>query len=343
MFKNACDLYHDTANTQLKRILEESSSLSELLKTAKFEDFPDELPNSAFAAPTERLFPIHTPQHALMSFIFVKEANDEKEIPDFVKIQITDALEAYGIDSNFIDKHTKKDEVKVAAVSEDDFLFPDSMAYPIRNETEIKTSEQKLLKQLSKMSFETKMKTFNKLAKVASQQNVELTKTSYQLGGATYSNKNALVGNLLVREAAAKSQQNTKVAETFAKLAEAVNHGGTISYEMKIKLAKTISKLDEEAGLRRLYGYELHEPMQIVFNTDKVASDDAINLGNKNVSLNKLAQLPPSFYSDVFGKEILSEIAPNGRVDGPQLKTVLATFPTDMKQQLATALKSVGL
>ena len=343
MFKNACDLYHDTANAELKRILEESTPLRNLLKTAKFEDFPDELPNSAFAALTERLFPIHTPHHALMSFVFVKEANDENEIPDFVKESITDALEAYGIDSDFIEQHTRKDPVKTASISEDDFIFPESQSYPLRSEDEIKTSEQKLLKQLSKMSFETKVKTFGKLAKVATEHNIQLTKLSYQLSGNTYSDRNSLVGNLLVREAAAKSQQSPEIAETFAKLAEAVNHSGSLSTSTLLKLAKTISKLDEQAGLRKLYGYEIYDPIQIVFNTEKIASTDDISVGNKRVSLGKLAQLPPTFYSDLFGKEILAEIAPSGQVDGPQLKTVLATFPEDMKQQLATALKSVGL
>ena len=82
----------------------------------------------------------------------------------------------------------------------------------------------------------------------------------------------------------------------------------------------------------------------MVFNTEKVAEDNGVDMGDISVSAGQLEALPSTFFSDALGSDILPEISDeDGNIDGARALTVIQTLPADMKRNFRTALKSAGM
>lgn len=331
------DFYNDPGHATLRHLLQRSPGAAAMLKTAELDDFATGLPDTAFAWQAKRLFPVHTPEHAAVSYLYAKEASEHlpKEVFQFIK----EALDVYGI----AEASLEAQQTKTASYAPDECLFPESRTYPVRTPGEVKTAEARLIEQLPKLRPETRVEVFTRLAKAAEFHAVKLDPTSYKLAGLTYTDRRRLVDDLMVRA------QATKVAAVrarFNELASAVKEDrtGLRSKVARVQLAEAIGTLDEEGNLLRHYDRLFSDPVATVFNTTKVASADDIDLGGgRMVPAMALAGLPPTFFSDLFGKDIVAEIAPGGQVDPHALATVVSTFPADMKMQLAQALQSAGI
>lgn len=331
------DFYNDPGHSTLRHLLQRAPGAAEMLKTAELEDFNGDLPDSAFAWSSKRMFPVHTPEHAAVSYLYAKHASARtpREVLGFIK----EALDIYGIEVEAL----AEVQIKEAAYEEDECIFPESRAYPVRDAGEVKLAEDKLLSQAAKLRPETRADAFTRLTKAAAFHGVNLQPDSYKYAGMTYTDRPRLVDSLRARAAATKE---AALSEKYASLAASVAYDRTSlrSRAARVKLAEAIGTLDERAGLLKHYDRELEDPIRTVFNTTKVAAADDIDLGGGAVvSASSLAGLPPSFFSDLFGPDIVKEIAPMGQVDPAALQQVVVTFPADMKQQLAQALKGAGI
>jgi hypothetical protein len=331
------DFYNDPGHATLRHLLQRSPGAAEMLKTAELEDFNRDLPDSAFAWQSKRLYPVHTPEHAAVSYLYAKHASARtpREVLTFIK----EALDIYGVEEEAL----AEVQIKEAALDEDECLFPQSRTYPVRDADEVKTAEEKLLAQAAKLRPETRADAFTRLAKAASFHGVNLREDSYKYAGLTYTDRTRLVDSLRARAAATKEAE---LSAKYAALATSVAYDRTSlrSRSARVKLAEAIGTLDERAGLLKHYDRDLEDPIRAVFNTTKIAAADDIDLGGGTVvSAASLAALPPTFFSDLFGPDIVKEIAPAGQVDPAALQQVVVTFPADMKQQLAQALKSSGV
>jgi hypothetical protein len=331
------DFYSDPGHSTLKHLLSRSPAAAEFVKTAEFEDFSSDLPSSAFAWSSKRMYPVHTPEHAVVSYMYAKHASARapKEVLTFIK----EALSAYGIEEEYLELQ----EVKVAAFAPDECLLPAQNLYPVRNAGEVKTAEEKLLPQVGKLLPEQRAEMFTNLAKAASLHGVKLRPDSLKLAGLVYTDREKLATDLMARAAATK---NPRLSEKFAALAHVVRRDRQTlrNQAEQAKLAEAIGTLDERAGFIPFYDRLLPDPIQTVFNTTKTASHNDVELGDGYmVSATSLAQLAPSFFSDLFGADVVQEIAPKGYVEPELVKTVVSTFPSDMKRQLLQALKSAGV
>ncbi len=331
------DFYNDPGHSTLRHLLQRAPVASEMLKTAELEDFNTDLPSSAFAWESRRLYPVHSPEHAAVSYLYAKHASAQvpREVLGFIK----EALDVYGIDEESLNVH----QVKEAAYSRNECLFPDQQSYPVRTAGEVKTAERRLHEQMSHLHPETRAEVFGRLAKAASVHGVKLRIESMKLAGLTYTDRARLADDLRARAVATKLGG---VKAKYAALAESVlkDRAGLRDPETRMKLAEAIGTLDEEAGLVGLYDRSLSDPIATVYNSTKIASADDIDLGGgRMVAPSALAALPPSFFSDLFGADIVREIAPSGQVQPEMVKQVVDTFPADMKQQLAQALSNAGV
>lgn len=331
------DFYNDPGHSTLRHLLQRAPGAAEMLKTAELEDFNGELPDSAFAWQSKRLYPVHTPEHAAVSYLYAKHASQRmpREVFRFIK----EALDVYGIEEAAL----AEVQVKEAAFEPEECLFPEARAYPVRDAGEVKLAETRLHEQMNRLRPETRADAFGRLAKAASVHGVKLKPMSYKMAGLTYTDRPALVDSLKARAAATKE---ATIREKYAALAASVakDRRGLLDRSAQIKLAEAIGTLDERAGLVAHYDRMLEDPISTVFNSTKIAESGDIDLGGgRMVSPSSLATLPPSFFSDLFGADIVKEIAPAGRVEPAMLKQVVDTFPADMKQQLANALKSAGV
>jgi len=341
------DLYNDPGHALLSYLFDRHPGAPELVKGAEFEDRRDQIPQTAFAWPERELFPVHTPAHAVVSYLYAKHGAAQTKVaaagrvvplvPTPVVAAIEEALDAYGVDRAKL----AAVEEKVADLREEDCLFSETKAYPVRNAGEIKTAEARLLEQVRKLRPETRAEAFSKLAAAADVHGVELRPESYRWAGRAATDPHALASTLEVR-AMLTSDEEAKAG--YSKLAAAVleDRRGLRDHAMRVKIAAAINDLDARAGLSRHYDRKIPDPVASVFNAEKVA-EDAIDLGGTFVRPTHLERLPTTFYSDALGFDVLREIAPGGRLDAQKVAEVVNTLPADLKADFARQLRAAGV
>ena len=136
--------------------------------------------------------------------------------------------------------------------------------------------------------------------------------------------------------------KTASVKEGFTKLANHVQDPKAFRFASRtdmLKIADTISTLDEKEGLERKYDVTLPDPLLTVFNTSKVA-EESISLGGKNISINSLMSLDPQTYGDVLGEDIIPEITKEGSLEEDSVLDVLKTLPADLQSLF---VQSTGL
>lgn len=325
------DLYSDAGHAMLRTLLTRCPGAVPLVKTAKLEDSRDEIPHTAFAWAGPRLYPVHTPEHAAISYLYAKHAS---AVPVSVLEGIEEALEAYGIDK----KALAEVQVKVAAPVADECVFPDRMEYPVRNAAEAKVAQDALLAQIDKMLPSTRFRVFNKLAALADKHGVELEMCAKQWAGETETDRTKLAQALDYRMTVSGV---TETRKAYAKLAEAIqtDRRAMLDPRKRAKLAMTIDAIDKMAKL----AMPVPDAFRTVYNTEVKTGAASCELGGSRVDPSHFARLPASFYSDALGKDVLAECAPGGVVDGAKVAEIVGTLPTDMKQDFARQLKAAGI
>lgn len=325
------DLYSDAGHATLRSLLTRCPGAVQFVKEASFEDDRDSIPESAFAWGGPRLYPVHSREHAVLSYLYAKHAS---EVPKTVLDGIEEALEAFGVDKTAL----AQVEVKVAALTEDECLFPERMEYPVRNAEEAKVAEAALLEQIDKMLPATRFRVFNKLASLAARHGVDLQECTRQWAGTTETDRTKLAEDLTTRMTLARTQETR---EAYAKLASAVSTDRMAMYDpaKRAKLAMTISQLDKLAGIRS----RVPDAYRTVYNTAEKTGSATFDLGAGRVDPAHFGRLPASFYGDALGKDCLAELAPGGVVDATKVAEVVSTLPTDMKQDFARQLKAAGI
>lgn len=338
------DLYNDPGHATLQMLFHRHPGAYDLVKHASFEDRRDQIPPSAFAWPERSSFPVHTPEHAVVSYLYAKHGSQQTKIategrrvplvPKEVVAEIEEALDAYGISADYLEPV----EEKVAALDPDECIFPEERLYPVRDAEEIKVAEERLLEQYRRMKPETRANAFAKLAEAAERHGVSLQPKSLQWAGQTVTDRAELAETLSKRAHMAKVAEHK---DAYNRMAQAVmqDRMGLRDQVTRVKLASAIGDLDRMSGLER----KVVDPVAAVFNTSMKVAAHMLDLGGQLVDTTKLASLPPSFFSDALGPDIVSEISSGGRVDAQKVAEVVNTLPADMKQDLARHLKAAGV
>jgi hypothetical protein len=319
----------DPTFSVLKSIVDERPGFSFLVKTASVgEDVRGSLPQSSFADPYNRLFPIHTPEHALLSkAYFSKQAGVDPEIGG----RIDNALSIYDISM----PPPVRQKVAAAEVT---YLLPATKQFPLPSldsidADTIKQAELAIIKNARKLSPTSLATAATTLVKVAADKGLSVeTETLAYAGLAQCDLEKA------AEWVEARGHACPKAEKIFCKLAEGIR---TLSYNTErselIKVANAIAKLDEEFGLARLYGKKLPNPQETVFNT-KTAMQETMTLAGRSVPMSTLMARDVNFYGDVLGPDIVTEISEGGDIDEQKLSEVLPTLPLDMQKALVNQL-----
>jgi hypothetical protein len=327
------DQYSDPSFGFLVRQTAAMPEMEALVKHASIEaGDADHLPDTAFAWPDQRKFPIHNAEQATLSYAYSKLAS---ELPAGVQAALTDALEVYGVSLDVF-----QTTEKVAAVDEDVYLLPDLKLFPVPDAASVKYAEQRVLSQITKLSLENRALACGNLVKKADHFNVELHPEVLKLAGLVVSSTAQVRDWLSARASALPVEQHLhKVA--YEALADGLKDAPAESSDRPglLKLASTIAQLDEQVGLDRHYDRKLPDPLQTVFNTHKVAAE-MVDLAGTMVPLKKLAALPASFWEDLGGRELSDEICPGGAMDRSKLSMIVDTLPLDLKLILKSQLRA---
>jgi len=306
--------------------------INEMAKTAELdsEEF-SVLPDSAFAWPERRMFPLHNREHAALSLAYSKVAS---VLPLDVKLNLEKAASLYEIDTV---SFAHEEELEKDA-GEEYWLLSEQRRFRVASPGDVKLAEQLVHQRYLEFTPVERAEIMQNLVKVAEHYEVPLAPSTKKFAGITLTNTRVLRDWVCARKEAAE-RVNSPLAKTYEKIAQtfetAPEFVGDKQYQ--VKLAALLHDLDQQAGITKHYGRKLLDPIQTVWNTDKIAAQ-CINIAGKTFDKNMLSSLPASFWSDAIGDDFAAEIAPGGQVDPTALEQIIATLPNDLKASLATNL-----
>jgi hypothetical protein len=326
------DQTNDAGFATLRVLLERYPGLREMSKTAELEPAEfSSLSDEAFAWPGRRVFPLHNREHAALSIAYSKVASEK--IPTDVIENLKKAAEVYAIPLEFF--NSPKLEKRA---SSEFWLLPEKKRFRVASAEDVKVAETILHEKYAQLATEDRAEAFFQLHKAAEYYNVVLTPSTEKLAGFTITSTQILKDWLEARKEAAL-KLGSALAPLYDKLAQ--QYAGVRPFITdrtdQLKLAGLINDLDKQSGVATYHGKKIPDPLQTVFNTEKLASD-AFNLGGYTFSLKKLASIPPSFWADALGDDVLREIAPDGNVKMSMLKEILPTLPQDLKLTIGRQL-----
>lgn len=323
------DQFSDPSFRSLYQLIENHPEAEGLVKSASIDfDENERRPDAAFAWPDRRLFPIDEPEHAVISKLFIEK---QAGVPEEVKERCNRALSIFGITMPMVEK--------TAATSEPprtDFLLPSVKRLAVRSPEQVKLASEALLGNLKKLSTRYRAEAATNLIKKAVQFNTPVPTQVLKFAGVTGCDTKVLRDWV---EARAEATADPNILLAYEKLAEATRQLPRYCYDRDelIKVAEVLGELDEAAGLTGHYDRRLLDPLETVFNMNKVA-DDQLELAGVPVSLETLLSVEPEVYRDVFGNDLADEFIENNEVNPDKLKVILPTVPRDLQKTLAAQL-----
>jgi hypothetical protein len=288
------------------------------------------LPNSAFAWPEKRAFPIHSREHAMLSRIYRENLPD---IPAHVDRALKEACEVYQVD----DELYARPKVAAAPIPDDEYLLPDIRRLRVVDAEGVKTAAERLRNEGQKLSVAHRALASHRLVEKAAFHGVKVRPEIHKMAGMVATARQPLVDWLEARREAAPVQHKDgyqKLANMAKRLPDELR-----DREQQVKLAEAIDELDALSGLDRYYDRKLPDPLMTVFNTEKIAGP-GVTLAGRFVPMARVAAYPSTFYSDVLGPDIVREASDGtGGMDPVRLAAVLETLPVDMQRLLSTHMR----
>ncbi len=324
------DQYNDTSFKKLYRLINTFPEAEEHIKTASLDwETNGNRPNTAFAWRERRLFPIDSPSEAALSRLYMEK---QAGIPLSVVERCEKALRLYNVDLAFQEKQASVPDL-------DEYLLPKIKRFRVVDKESVKLAAEALETNQRKLDVETRAEASIRLTKKATELGETLPSYIYKTAGLTVSYTPNMCKWLEAR-ATATADENPAVSKAFQKLADAARSQERYIYNRDelVKVADVIGKLDEQCGLVSDYGIHLPDPLQTVFNTDKIA-EDTISVAGTPIPVSTLLSIDPEVYSDTFGEDLAQEfVGPDGTIDEVQLSTILPTVPLDLQQALAAQI-----
>lgn len=333
------DQFTDKQHRYLVAIVKERPDIVGLVKTASVSD-GDSLPGTAFAYADARRFPVHTPEHAVLSKMYAEK--QAAEVPPKVMERIDNALTLYGYAPEQISLSTLEKTAQETTEDTEDsscYLLPQYRRLRVKTASDVKKTAAILLNHSKNLTTATVAQAATRLVKKAAEHNLyenDLPTDIYKYAGLTGCHVPTLVEWVEARAVKAPSLETRFMFDKIAAhLAGAYKSNETVrDRPTLIKIAGLIEQADQEAGLERYYGTQLLDPLQSVFNTDKVA-EKSVELGSTSVSASALLRVPLDAYERVLGEGFMDHVkAEDGEVDRGALLQVLETLPADMKTLL---------
>lgn len=292
------------------------------------------LPDTAFAWPEKRAFPIHDAGNTLLSRIY---REGMPGVPAHVDQALKEASEVYRIDESAF----ARPKVAAAEEPDDNFLLPEHRRLRVTSADHVKTAEAKLRAEGKGLSVVNRTLAAARLVEKAAFHGVDVRSDIHKMAGMTVTDPRVLVDWIEARRAAAPIGHK----DGYQKLANAVRaRPSELAHrETQVKIAETLQELDEMAGLSRHYGRKLPDPMMTVFNTEKRADwthGGGVTLAGRFMPMERLAAYDASFYSDVLGPDIVREASDaSGQMDPTKLAMILETLPVDMQRVLSAQMR----
>jgi hypothetical protein len=325
------DQFSDHGYQMLNACLQDFPAIDGFIKNAELDPVENERrPEYAFAWPERRMFPIDSPDQAALSRLYMAK---QASLPDGVVANCDKALSIYGVEFPL-------QQEKVASVEDDScYLLPQIKRFSVKTAEDLQLASEALERNQRRLSVEDQATAAMNLVKHAVLHNTRVPSLMLKLAGMTVCETQVLRDWL---DARAHVAQDADIGFGFTKLSEVLEQEAPFITDRDelIKISGVIQELDEAAGFPQLYGKKLLNPLESVFNTEKMAAE-TIELAGRPVPVETLFGTDPQAYADAFGPEILEDIGDGaGGIDPEKVMIVLPTMPRDL---LNTFLAQLGV
>lgn len=327
------DQFSDPSFRRVFKLVQANPEIEEHVKTASIDiEDNEKRADHAFAWPERRLFPIDSPPHAYLSKLFIEK---QAGVPEVVKTRCDKALALYGVEVQIHEKTAAESEP-----SADEYLLPEIRRLRVKTASDVSLASDAIQRNYKKMDVNTRARACTNLVKKAAEYNTALPIEILKFAGATICDTQKLKDWI---EARAEATLDPQLSYGFRKMAEEVSRLPRLCGDRDelVKVADTLTQLDDAAGLARYYDRALLDPLSAVFNTDKIA-DEVIDVAGQQIPLETLLAIDPEVYKDTLGEDLAGEFVRPDGIDAEQLKIILPTVPYDLQKVLASQIGQVG-
>jgi len=301
-----------------EKIAETDGAAHRLEKVAALPmDERNDLTKEAFAWPDEKLFPIYSPAHALVSSVYL-EGNED--VPGFVKEACEEACALFGLDVQIgsLEKVASEPEQLDAS----DFLLPAQRKLPVVDADTLRMSSSALEKVASMLSSEDLVVANRQLVKKAEELGEPVSDTTLSLG---------LYGTIDISTARSILHDRKLLTgdDSYEKLASELSGTNLYSVEKVASLVFDMLDLDEVNGFEKTAEeaiLELVIPGQV---------SDVYSIGDEEVPTEKIASIDAEDWTDVFPRPLVSELFSEGTLDINMLKNVTDAASPQEKEAIA--------
>jgi len=314
------DQFTDNQFTGLAVLAREYRSELNFAKTANLDSAEvEKLKDRAFAWPERRMFPIHTPEHTMLSYLYTKLS---EEIPSEVIEHIKIAADIYGI---------TLPQATITKIASDSlyYLLPRQAMYPVSSAEDCVKFAECLPHVIPQLPITDRTVLCERFLKVAEIYSANVPDVVKQLAGEVVTSTRLLKEALEVRANTASKTtkfEYEKLANLMDKLPDEVK-----DYKGQRLLVNKIASLDIQEGLDRFWGKKISDPVLSVFNTTKMGEHPMLDM---------VLGRSPQELADVLGEDILPEITDSsGELDPEKVATVIPTLPLSLKRELIRALR----
>jgi hypothetical protein len=341
------DQFSDNYHTVLKDLFDRQV-LSEFTKSAVMltPQEQGELTDAAFADQGNRVFPIHTPEHTLISAgYFIKQAC-HKTCPLSVKERLVTAAYAHEVEREFLKiaealagwHHTpleKRADAYNLLIQENGKTFGKFFTADIDM---VKKAEQHFLGNYRKFPLTWRVETCQNLLKSARDQNLpELHPLIH-----AYAKDNVCHSKKAAEEIAKRGYfaEDMDQKKLYLRMAQVIQ-GEMGDPETLEKVAHNLDLMDRLNGIDKFYGKGFEDPYKTVYNMTVKAAQAALTvmdiLGNQ-FTVDELINVGPELYDRALGPEFVGAISKRGSLDPDALQAVIPTLPRDEKAILVKHL-----
>ena len=318
-------MYMDVVTDRTLAVLSElASEYPDIIGACKTASITlDAEPSSCFADPAQRLLPVHTPQHAMLSHLY---AEKQASVPYDVRERIAHAMQLHGL------RPPEPVTVKQAAQHQHTLL----PQLAVKTAQEVPAASEAIVGSRL-LTYSEKHAGCTRAVELAAAYGMPvdaLNPTVYKYAGVALCDAGVLLDELEARAQRAAGRHKDIYEKLASAVATNVPPSGVLSdRSLLLKIARDLEGLDADAHLTYDYGKRISDPYLAVFNMDKISAD-GVAFAGRTIPIEKFVAI-----DDAALDEFIGEGASQSKGDLTAFKSMLETLPPDVQQVMYANLK----
>lgn len=309
----------------------------------------DALPDRAYADDVRRLFPIVTPVDTWLSAAYFAKHAEEvytSALRSHVESRIKEAAAVFGIAddvSAIMTAIRQVPEVKQASDGDYGWVKGTERKYPMFSAVGVHKAAEYFMENRYQYPPAMRKTIAAAIMRKAGEFKVDVPASIRKEAGHGLPRRDTLMAELLERS---RSTKDAELSQAVANVNEMIAVAGMDEIgEVLDKVAEVVDALDKAEGLNLGYGKRRLAPADFIYDMDPKEAEklieDSVELKNHVFSIQKLAELPPTLFSDVLGEDFVSRVkSADGKIDRSKLADELYSLPAPDKAALESHLET---